>query len=209
MVGEVTDIPNTQRTTLGTNVAVGKQSRNGPGSSAKEREATHEVRPGSRQPWKEPRIPCWGGAGNGKKVPTLLPATQRPAPTAATDLSPGQPASQAQPAKALATDPAPNFQANGVSISLQRRENYEGGRKTNKQTNSLDRTAGRRGGDTRAQRFPFHMVRQVPRTRNRSVPPMQKVNSFTSHPDDWGHTDPPVWHRPQSSCLSALLALPS
>lgn len=128
LVGEVTDIPNTQSTTLGTSVAVGKQSRNGPGSSAKEKEATCEVRPGSRQPWKEPRIPCWGGAGKGKKVPTLLPTTQCPAPHSSHR-------SITRPASPLATGPAPNFQANGVSISLQGRENYEGEEKQiNEQT---------------------------------------------------------------------------
>lgn len=185
---------------------MGKQSRNGPGSSAKEKEATHEVRPGSRQPWKEPRIPCWGGER--EEGSHFGSSHTKPCPHSS-HRSITRPASQAHPAKALATGPAPNFQANGVSISLQRRENYEGERKTNKQTNSLDRTAGRRGRDTRAQLFPFHMVLQVPRTRTRSVPPMQKVNSFTSHPADWGHTDPPVWHHPKSSCLSVLLALPS
>lgn len=39
------------------------------------KEPTHEARPGSRQAWKEPRMPCWGGAGKGRKVPALLPAS--------------------------------------------------------------------------------------------------------------------------------------
>lgn len=157
-------------------------------------------------PGRSPGYPAGAGQGKGRRFPLCFQPHNA--------LPPQQPQiyhQACQPGlscQALSDRPSPQLPGKW-GLSLLRRENYEGERKTSKRTNSLDHTAGRRGRDTRAQCFPFHMVLQVPRTRNRSVPPMQKVNSFTSHPADWGHTDPPVWHHPKSSCLLALLALPS